>query len=106
MPKGWLYDRRESGSKRRAEPQRYVVDELSCFPSVCERDNQKDSLGASKGVITSWPYYSIYLSLLEVLSSSIGDTPTLFGCFLIILLHSQIQVYLIHLPVRHYNSLI
>jgi hypothetical protein len=73
---------------------------------VCVRDNRKDGLGANKGVITSWPYYSIYLPLLEVLSSSIGDTPTLFGCFLIILLHSQIRVYHIHLPVRHYNSLI
>jgi hypothetical protein len=34
IPKGWLWDRGESDSERRAKPQRHVGDELAYYLSV------------------------------------------------------------------------
>jgi len=34
MVKGWLCDKGESGSERRAKSQRHVVNELACYLSV------------------------------------------------------------------------
>ena len=61
MPKDWLCDRGGSGSERRAEPQRHVVDELASFLCVRARVYlyymPKDSLGARKGLMTNWPHH-------------------------------------------------
>jgi hypothetical protein len=75
MPKGWLCDRRESGSERRAEPQRHIS-ERSRFLSVCVRKSRRQ-----QGVNDWLALHSIYLPLLEVSSSSIGDTPILSAAF-------------------------
>jgi hypothetical protein len=35
MPKGWLWDRGESGSERRVKPQRHAANELVCCLLAC-----------------------------------------------------------------------
>jgi hypothetical protein len=53
MPKGWLCDRGESGSERRAKPRRHVVSS-ACLLSICvvviPLTEAKDHRPARKGV--------------------------------------------------------
>ena len=64
MPKGWLYDWEGIATMGRQNPEARFGRKLACFLSVCvlamSNRCSKDSSCAHKGLMTNWPYHSIW----------------------------------------------